>query len=115
MRRIINAFVNSREGVKAAFKSEAAFRQLVIIHLSLLILLIFCPFEIVTKMILVFVSLFSIIVELLNTGLEKAVDHTSLEMHPLAKIAKDVGSAAQFFALLLTFLMWSMALYSYFV
>ena len=47
-----------------------------------------------------------------NTGIEASVDHTSTAKHPLAKIAKDVGSAAQFLALLLLFVLWSMALMS---
>jgi diacylglycerol kinase (ATP) len=53
-----------------------------------------------------------LIVELINTGIEASVDHTSTAKHPLAKIAKDVGSAAQFLALLLLFVLWSMALMS---
>ncbi len=61
-------------------------------------------------MMLMAASFLSLIVELINTGIEASVDHTSLEQHPLAKIAKDVGSAAQFLALLLLFFLWIMAL-----
>jgi len=68
------------------------------------------PFTINIKMMLVFASFLSLIVELINTGIEASVDHTSTEQHPLAKIAKDVGSAAQFLALLLLFVLWLMAL-----
>jgi diacylglycerol kinase (ATP) len=63
-------------------------------------------------MMLVIASFLSLIVELINTGIEASVDHTSTAKHPLAKIAKDVGSAAQFLALLLLFVLWSMALMS---
>ena len=61
-------------------------------------------------MMLIITSFLSLIVELFNTGIEASVDHTSTEQHPLAKIAKDVGSAAQFLVLLLLFILWVMAL-----
>ncbi len=74
--------------------------------------IILCPFIISVKMLLVVASFLSLIVELINTGIETSVDHTSTAKHPLAKIAKDVGSAAQFLALLLLFILWMMALLS---
>ena len=74
--------------------------------------IILCPFTISIKMLLVVASFVSLIVELINTGIEASVDHTSTAKHPLAKIAKDVGSAAQFLALLLLFILWMMALLS---
>ena len=74
--------------------------------------IILCPFTISIKMLLVVASFLSLIVELINTGIEASVDHTSTAKHPLAKIAKDVGSAAQFLALLLLFILWMMALLS---
>lgn len=109
LQRIINASKFSIDGLKAAFTNESAFRQLTVIHSLLLISLIFFPFDITIKMILVFSSVFSMVVELFNTGLEAAIDHTSTDRHPLAKIAKDVGSAAQFLTLGLIFILWSMA------
>ncbi len=74
--------------------------------------IILCPFTVSVKMLLVVASFLSLIVELINTGIEASVDHTSTAKHPLAKIAKDVGSAAQFLALLLLFILWMMALLS---
>ena len=74
--------------------------------------IILCPFTISVKMLLVVASFVSLIVELINTGIEASVDHTSTAKHPLAKIAKDVGSAAQFLALMLLFILWMMALLS---
>ena len=64
-------------------------------------------------MLLVFASGLSLVVELLNTALEAAVDHTSLEIHPLAKRAKDAGSAAQYTCLTFIAVLWSMAVYGY--
>lgn len=108
--RIIKAASYSKDGFIAAFNNEAAFRQVTFLNGFLLLVLIFLPFSMLVKMVLVFASFFSVIVELFNTGIEAAIDHTSTERHPLAKIAKDVGSAAQFLALLLLFILWVMAL-----
>ena len=110
--RIIKAASYSLDGFKAAYKFEAAFRQVFWLNLILFMAIIFCPFTISVKMLLVVASFVSLIVELINTGIEASVDHTSTAKHPLAKIAKDVGSAAQFLALLLLFILWMMALLS---
>ena len=108
--RIVKAAGYSADGFMAAYKNEAAFRQAFWLNLVLLIALIFVPLTITIKMILLFASVLSIIVELFNTGLEASIDHTSTKQHPLAKIGKDVGSAAQFLALTLLFVLWLMAL-----
>ncbi|SUD90661.1 diacylglycerol kinase [Psychrobacter phenylpyruvicus] len=112
--RMIKAASYSIDGFKAAYVHEAAFRQVFWLNLILLIALVFLPFALSPKMILVFASFLSLIVELINTGIEASIDHTSTAQHPLAKIAKDVGSAAQFLALLLLFVLWVMALYGAF-
>lgn len=108
--RIIKAVGYSADGFAAAYKNEAAFRQAFWLNLVLVIALIFVPLTISIKMILLFASTLSLIVELFNTGLEASIDHTSTKQHPLAKIGKDVGSAAQFLALTLLFVLWLMAL-----
>ena len=108
--RIIKAAGYSLDGFKAAYKYEAAFRQVFWLNLVLLIAIILIPFNISIKMMLIITSFLSLIVELFNTGIEASVDHTSTEQHPLAKIAKDVGSAAQFLVLLLLFILWVIAL-----
>jgi diacylglycerol kinase (ATP) len=110
--RIVKAAGYSLDGFKAAYKYEAAFRQVFWLNLVLFIAIILIPFDISIKMMLIITSFLSLIVELFNTGIEASVDHTSTEQHPLAKIAKDVGSAAQFLVLLLLFILWVMALWN---
>lgn len=107
--RIIKAAGYSIDGFRAAYKFEAAFRQVFWLNLILFLSVLLMPFAISIKMLLVIASFLSLIVELINTGIEASVDHTSTKQHPLAKIAKDVGSAAQFLALLLLFILWLMA------
>ena len=110
--RIVKATGYSIDGFRAAYKFEAAFRQVLWLNLVLFTVIMFMPFVVVIKMTLVVASFLSLIVELINTGIEASVDHTSTKQHPLAKIAKDVGSAAQFLSLLLLFVLWLMALSS---
>lgn len=109
IRRILNALAYSADGIRAAC-SEQGFRQLLWIHGALMAWLFFADFTLPVKMILVLVSAVSVVVELINTGLEAAVDHTSEEMHELAKKAKDVGSAAQYTTLAALAVLWIMAL-----
>ncbi|MBF4489629.1 diacylglycerol kinase [Psychrobacter sp. N25K4-3-2] len=113
--RIVKATSYSIDGFKAAYQFEAAFRQVLWLNFALLMALIFTPFDLSIKMLLIVASFLSLIVELFNTGIEASVDHASTEQHPLAKIAKDVGSAAQFLALLLLTLLWLIALSSTFL
>lgn len=110
--RIVKAAGYSLDGFKAAYKYEAAFRQVFWLNSVLLMAIILIPFDISIKMMLTITSFLSLIVELFNTGIEASVDHTSTNQHPLAKIAKDVGSAAQFLALLLLFVLWVMAFWN---
>lgn len=109
-KRIINASGYSKDGLQAAFRHEAAFRQLVWLHGASLIAVWCADLDLAIKMILVLVSLVSLIVELFNTGIEAVVDDISLEKRELAKRAKDVGSAAQMIALFAWGLLWFMAL-----
>lgn len=114
LQRIINASKYSKDGFVAAYRSEQAFRQIIWLNSILIVLLLCFPFSIIIKMILLLVSGLSVIVELFNTGLEAIVDRISSEYHPLSKVAKDVGSAAQFVVLTLQFILWAMAIYTLF-
>ncbi|ASK27988.1 diacylglycerol kinase [Neisseria chenwenguii] len=109
--RITNAFGYSQDGLKAAYRYESAFRQLVWLHAVLIPLALILDFSTTTAMLLIAVSFVSLITELFNTAIEAAVDHTSTEKHELAKRAKDAGSAAQLLALTLLGILWLMALF----
>ena len=79
------------------------------LHAVLLPLACCFDFDTPVRMLLVGASLLSLIVELFNTAIEAVVDRISEELHPLSKIAKDAGSAAQLVALLLVGVFWLMA------
>ncbi len=110
LKRIINAFGYSKDGLAAAYRYESAFRQVFWLNLILIVLALFLDFGPAIKMVLVAASFISLITELFNTAVEAAVDHTSTEKHELAKRAKDAGSAAQLMALFMLFIVWIIAL-----
>lgn len=108
--RVWHAGGYSLAGLKAAYRGEAAFRQLV--WLNLLLLPIAFTFEVsrAERVLLLAAPLLALIIELLNSAIEATVDRISLELHPLSKQAKDMGSAAQLIALGLIVLVWAVIL-----
>ncbi|CAI8790015.1 Diacylglycerol kinase [Pseudomonas sp. IT-196MI5] len=110
LKRILNASGYSLDGLRAAFTGEAAFRQLVLLNVILIPLSFFLNVSRVERALLIAVCLLALIVELLNSAVEAAIDRISLELHPLSKNAKDMGSAAQFVALSMIALVWAVIL-----
>ena len=111
IKRIINAFGYSKDGLAAAYRYESAFRQVLWLNLILIVLTFILNFDSATKMLLIIASFVSLITELFNTAVEAAVDHTSTEKHELAKRAKDAGSAAQLLALTMLGIVWVIAVW----
>ncbi|NUF84613.1 diacylglycerol kinase [Acinetobacter seifertii] len=106
LKRILNATGYSISGFKAAYKNEAAFRQIVLINVVLIPTSFFLDVTRGEHALMVVVCLFAIIVELFNSAIEAIVDRVSLEKHQLSKNAKDMGSAAQFVALSIITVTW---------
>jgi diacylglycerol kinase (ATP) len=108
--RLVAALGYSFDGLLAAFRGEAAFRQLVALHVVLIPLAFFCPVSRGERALMIAVCLLSFIVELFNSAIEAVIDRISEEHHPLSKNAKDMGSAAQFIALILIAVVWGVIL-----
>lgn len=106
LKRILNATGYSISGFKAAYKNEAAFRQIVLINIILIPVSFFLDVSRSEHVLLIIVCLFAMIVELFNSAIEAVVDRVSLEKHQLCKNAKDMGSAAQFVALSIIAITW---------
>jgi diacylglycerol kinase (ATP) len=105
-RRLIGAFKYSVEGILAAWKSEEAIKvELTLLPILIVLALYFAPGKI-EKILLISSAILVLIVELLNTGLEKTIDRISAERHELSKIVKDIGSAAVLAALLNLAMIW---------
>ncbi|MFT6067349.1 MAG: diacylglycerol kinase (ATP) [Methylophilaceae bacterium] len=108
--RLLNAFGYSLEGFKAAFKHEDAFRQEVFFAVVLIPLAFFLEAEALHRVLMIGSVFLVLIVELLNSAVEAAVDRVSIERHALAKRAKDIGSAAVFVALTNVVMTWGLIL-----
>ena len=106
LRRIVNAFFYSMSGFKLAYLHEDAFRQELLGAAILLPIALLLPVNVVERVLLIGTVLLMLIVELLNSSIEAAVDRAGLETNHLAKRAKDIGSAAVLLALILLATAW---------
>lgn len=111
LKRVWNALFYSFDGMSAAFRHEDAFRQEVFLAALLIPAALFTPATGLGKALMIAVVLLVLIVELLNSAIEAAVDRISLENHALAKRAKDIGSAAVFIALINVPVVWGLVLF----
>jgi diacylglycerol kinase (ATP) len=94
LRRLGKALGYSLAGLRAAFASEAAFRQEVVVLIIAIPLALWLEPDGIGRALLIGSALLVAVVELLNSALEATLDRISTEQHPLVKKAKDMGSAA---------------------
>jgi diacylglycerol kinase (ATP) len=108
LRHLLNATRFTWQGLTAAVRHEAAFRQ----ELAFVIILLPAAFVVGSNLLetalLILVLLIVLITELLNSGLEAIIDKTTPEQNELAGRAKDLGSAAVFVALVAVVTTWSL-------
>jgi diacylglycerol kinase (ATP) len=105
--RAWHAAKNSWCGLVYAFLEESAFRQELTLFAILTPIAIFLPITYLEKALLISSLMMVLVVELLNSSVEAAIDRISFEHHDLSKRAKDFGSAAVMLALFIAVLMWS--------
>ena len=108
--RIVRAFSYSLQGFRYAWREEAAFRQELILAVAVVPAGLYLGRSGVERALLVWPMLQILLVELLNSAVEAVVDRGGLERHPLAGMAKDMGSAAVGLALLIAGAAWLLAL-----
>jgi diacylglycerol kinase (ATP) len=106
IRRIIRATRFSAQGLGAAWRHEAAFRQEVALTIVLMPLAIWLGRTGFERFILIISCVFVLIVELLNSAIEAAIDRFGEEHHELSGRAKDLGSAAVFLSLVVVAATW---------
>ncbi|WP_305881962.1 diacylglycerol kinase [Gilvimarinus sp. DA14] len=106
MTRVVHALGYSLQGLGAAWKFEAAFRQEVI----LAFVLFPCAFLLANnhiELVLLISSLFWVLIaELINSAVEAVVDRTGTEIHELSGRAKDIASAVVLLSLILLAVVW---------
>jgi diacylglycerol kinase (ATP) len=108
VKRLVNAFFFSLAGLVSAYRHESAFRQEVALAAVLLPLACILPVGTVERVLLIGSVLLTLIVELLNSGVEAAIDRIGFDTHRLSKRAKDLGSAAVLMSLLLVAVTWGL-------
>jgi len=108
--RVLHAGGYSLQGLRAGW-GETAFRQEAILATALLPLAFWLGQNWVETALLAGTVLLVMIVELLNTCIESAIDRIGPEWHDLSKRAKDMGSAAVLLSLLLCVGVWVGALW----
>jgi diacylglycerol kinase (ATP) len=108
IRRILRATKFSSQGLAAAWKNEAAFRQELLLVVVLLPVAIWLGQTALERAVLIACLLLVIIVELINSAIEAAIDRHGDEQHELSGRAKDMGSAAVFISLLLVAVVWGL-------
>ena len=112
-----NFFKNSSyavEGLVDVIKSERSF-QIELVFFVLMIGLILClDFTLTIKLILFISSIGLLIAEVINSSIERVVDLVTLEIHPMAKKAKDAGSAIVFLSITQCVVVWGVCLIDYF-
>ncbi|MCA0935143.1 diacylglycerol kinase [Vibrio alginolyticus] len=106
IKRIIKATGYSIQGLRAAFKHEAAIRQEILLLFISLILTIMFDVSVIERILMIGVVVLVLIVELVNSAIEAAVDRIGVEHHELSGRAKDIGSAAVMVALVFATFTW---------
>ncbi len=109
-RRVWNALHYSLAGLRAAYFAEDAFRQEALLAALLIPLALWLSPDGLGRALRIGSVLLVLVVKLLNSAIEATVDRVSLDRHPLAKRAKDIGSAAVLLALLNVLAIWACVL-----
>jgi diacylglycerol kinase (ATP) len=108
--RLLKATLNSWNGLRAAARSEEAFRQEIIVFVVAVPIAFLVATDAWRRVALIGVILLLMIVELLNTAVEKLSDHVTPHHHVDIGRIKDMASAAVGLSLLLAGLVWMVAL-----
>lgn len=108
IRRLINALFYSLSGLTLAYRHESAFRQEIVLAAALVPLACVLPVGAVERVLLIGSVLLVLIVELLNSSVEAAIDRIGFDTHRLSKRAKDLGSAAVLMALTVLAITWAL-------
>ncbi len=98
-------------GLKHLLLNERSFLIEFLISIPLIVWVFYLPFNYFLRILLVSVLLIVLLAEALNSAIENVVDLISPDFHPLAKKAKDCGSAAVFFSICNALLWWGMSLF----
>jgi diacylglycerol kinase (ATP) len=108
--RLIRSFGYSYQGFRLAWREEAAFRQEITLSMVVIPAGLYFGNSGIERALLIMPMLLILVVEFLNSAVEAVVDRSGTERHPLAGMAKDMGSAAVLLSFILLGTVWLLIL-----
>lgn len=113
LKRVLMAAGHSYNGLRFAIQEESAFRQELLLGALMLPWAFLIDFDVIERLLLIGSMMLVLVIELINSGIEAAIDRISFQNHSLSKRAKDYGSAAVLLALILCGITWISLLLSH--
>jgi diacylglycerol kinase (ATP) len=110
LERLLRATINTWKGLVSATRTEAAFREEIALLLIAIPTALYVTPDYWKRVALVGIIFFTLIVEILNTAIEKLADRVTLEHDPKIGVVKDLGSAAVGLSLVAIFFVWLLVL-----
>jgi len=112
IRRFGTRCINTYEGIAVTFREEASFAQWIAVNVASIALTFFVDMTPAERILIIVLGLLILVTELLNTGIEAAIDRISEDIHPLSKKAKDCGCAAVALMAFTGLVAWLMVLFT---
>ena len=112
IRRFGMRCINTYEGIAITLREEASFAQWVVVNIASIALTFYVEMTTSERILIVALGLMILVVELLNTGIEAAIDRISEDIHPLSKKAKDCGCAAVGLMAIIGLIAWLMVFFT---
>lgn len=109
---VFHALKAALNGFREAWKYEDAFRQELFVAAIAIPFALLYPTDKISKILMVSSILLVLVLELVNSSIEAAVDHTSLDQHPFAKRAKDIAGAAVLTSMVNVLVVWGIILFA---
>lgn len=109
-KQITDAFIYSIKGLQYVWKEEAGFRQECMIAIILIPLAIWLGDNNIERALMISACFLVLLVEVINSAIEAAIDRHGDEIHPLSAAAKDMGSTAVMLSELILVIIWGFLL-----
>lgn len=106
--RLLKNTTYALAGLKEVFKNETSFKIELILFMLLTFFIWSIELDFILKTILQTSLFLPLLIELINSAIERVVDLVTIEHHELAKRAKDAGAAAVFISIIMTVIIWIM-------
>ena len=113
LKRLVFTLVNSGKGLRFLLREEEAFQLEALLACVLIPVAVLLPVSPVERLLLIGAVFTVLIVEVLNTSIEVLTDRVGLDRHELSGLAKDLGSLAVTFSLILWTVVWGTIVYQH--